>query len=207
MKLMKLYHLSLENFGEEVDLIPRVPAHPMQSENKDIERVCCSTSIPGCIRSIFMIARIRSYNETWYERLCKGEDHVKFYIYSLDVPVQDIIQPRKSQLPDQFITNEFWVTEAYTWPLLDAFYIKKGADISDFYSVWKIQRGLDARGPDWSKLPSNRGFESISGDFDNFNFIEVNPYLFDKLYYKGEKESKDEIEKKNIAIMNKLLNS
>ena len=195
----------MENWGEEVDLIPKVPKHPMNREDKSIERVCCSTSIIGCIKSTFMIPRIKSYNDTWYRRLCKGEGQVPFYVYSLPVPCLDVIQPRTEQLPDVFITNEFWVTEAYTWPLLGKFYIRKASDIGDIYSMWRVQKELDARGPVWNNLPINIGFESITGDFDNFAFIDINPYLFDKKYNNGKQMSKEDREKITNSLLTDIM--
>lgn len=140
MKLLRLYHISLSNLGEEIDIEPKVPDRIMRGEDELTERVCSSTSILDCIRATFMLTKIENVNEKDYQMLHTSRlRQYPFYVYYLDCPIEDIIQPRISQVPDGFITNEFWVTKTFTWKLLDVFYIRKGIDIDPFYSVWVVQ--------------------------------------------------------------------
>ena len=47
---MKLYHVSYENLGSRVTLIPRVPQNPAPGEDVKVKRVCVSPRIGDCLR-------------------------------------------------------------------------------------------------------------------------------------------------------------
>lgn len=187
MQLMRVYHVSTTYLDEEVELIPRVPNRLMAFEDNRYERVCCSTSILGAIKGSYLLQAYHRKvddpkDDTIYNKMHTSNSFaVPFYVYYLDCPVEDIVQPRPTQVLDAHLTNEFWVIEKYVWKLYDVYWLRKGKDITEYLSVWHVQKSVYGQYPEWEKMPRNSDISGFGGDVDNFYFVDVNAYNWDKI--------------------------
>lgn len=95
-----LYHISEDNHNGRI-FKPRIPASTLNEENRTIARICFSTSISGAFRAIGFWDGGWSY--PYYV-------HVPENINKLVVKNKVII-PHEDLVPDQKITNEYWVRD------------------------------------------------------------------------------------------------
>ena len=94
---MKFYHVSTHKGATiEQELIPRIPNNTLDDENKDIPRICLSTSIEGCFISLQYIT------------------DKPFILYELDIDENDKALLNSKYLYDNNLvmdaleTNEYW---------------------------------------------------------------------------------------------------
>ena len=99
MPIIHLYHISQIDLGSKILMQPKVPKFKTQREDNTIPRICCCTSIPGCIHAINNIPELIDMSKT-----------LDLYAYEANVDAKYIIQPSDKLLPDVWITGEMWVT-------------------------------------------------------------------------------------------------
>ena len=99
MPIIHLYHISQIDLGSKILMQPKVPKFKTQGEDNTIPRICCCTSIPGCIHAINNIPELIDISKT-----------LDLYAYEANVDAKYIIQPSDKLLPDVWITGEMWVT-------------------------------------------------------------------------------------------------
>ncbi|MBR4589189.1 MAG: hypothetical protein IKO36_00880 [Bacteroidaceae bacterium] len=96
-KTAKLYHISINKQDNKI-FVPRVPSNRMHLENDTIPRVCVSTSIRGCIKSIGLDCthcKVFIYTPV----SCNGKN-ISDYIY----------KPTIKEVGDVIGTREKWIT-------------------------------------------------------------------------------------------------
>ena len=99
MPIIHLYHISQIDLGSKILMQPKVPKFKTQREDNTVPRICCCTSIPGCIHAINNIPELIDISKT-----------LDLYAYEANVDAKYIIQPSDKLLPDVWITGEMWVT-------------------------------------------------------------------------------------------------
>lgn len=99
MPIIHLYHISQIDLGSKILMQPKVPKFKIQGEDNTIPRICCCTSIPGCIHAINNIPELIDMSKT-----------LDLYAYGAYVDAEYIVQPSGDLLPDAWITGEIWVT-------------------------------------------------------------------------------------------------
>lgn len=99
MPIIHLYHISQIDLGSRVLMTPMVPKFKTQGEDNTIPRICCCTSIPGCIHAITNIPE-----------LIDTAKRLDLYVYEANVDAKYIVQPSDKMLPDVWLTGEMWVT-------------------------------------------------------------------------------------------------
>lgn len=87
---MQYYFVSDQNFDNET-LHPRIPENRLYGEDEEIERICVSQSVDGCLIA------------TYY---CKGDE-----IYVHKCESNSVISPTIDQVADSYFTGEQWITE------------------------------------------------------------------------------------------------
>ena len=116
-----LYHISEDNHNRKI-FKPRIPASTLEGENRTIARICFSTSMSGAFRAIGFWDGGWSY--PYYV-------HVPENINKL-VLKNNVIIPCEDLVPDQKITNEYWVR--------DKIKLKCIGLVSFKYDVYKFNR-------------------------------------------------------------------
>ena len=107
MTRMHVYHISMKDLGDEIILEPKIPDIVAFGEDDHTKRICVSPSILGCLRSV---QPINQY--TPQEGLNEKKPEItraKFYLYEAKVKCKNLYQPTKQEVPDVYVTNEFWV--------------------------------------------------------------------------------------------------
>lgn len=99
MPIIHLYHISQIDLGSRVLMQPMVPKFKTQGEDSTVPRICCCTSIPGCIHAITNIPELIDVAE-----------RLDLYAYEANVDAKYIVQPSDKLLPDVWLTGEMWVT-------------------------------------------------------------------------------------------------
>lgn len=98
---MELYHVSFYGDGSSKHFYPRVPESAGDKENKNIARICFSTSVEKCIQAIGPSNRF----------LCMG---ATFFLYKFctDMTSGNLITPQKlfqsGLVPDSLENEEYW---------------------------------------------------------------------------------------------------
>lgn len=88
------YFCSKEKFESGTILKPRIPVYLIKNEDCTTKRICCSTSIDGCLSSI------NNFNQN---------DQV--HVYTIEPLFENhIIYPSENQVMDAPITGEAWIT-------------------------------------------------------------------------------------------------
>lgn len=108
MKTIYLYHISKINLGNVVVLSPKVPEDIASNEDSTTKRVCACLTIPACIRASEVLF---AQPHAWLD------DGIEVWIYEADVPVENIVQPDVSKVPDVWFTGELWVIVETSWKL------------------------------------------------------------------------------------------
>ena len=99
-KSIHLYHISEDNHNGKI-FKPRIPASTLDEENRSISRICFSTSMSGAFRAIGFWDGGWSY--PYYV-------HVPENI-NKSVIKNKVIIPCEDLVPDQKLTNEYWVRD------------------------------------------------------------------------------------------------
>lgn len=95
---LKLYVIIYDKKLRGGVIYPRAPKYRMDDEDDYIKRICCSNSIPGCIRGIDLTPTNVKYGN--------------YYVYRLDLTgYEQVLTPRQVQVsvPDAMQTGEWWV--------------------------------------------------------------------------------------------------
>jgi len=87
---MLYYFVSKQNFDGKI-LYPRIPKNRMNNEDEEIERVCVSQSIDGCL-----IATYYDIGDIIYVYTCESNK---------------VISPTIKQVEDSPFTGEQWIVE------------------------------------------------------------------------------------------------
>jgi hypothetical protein len=95
-----LYHISEDNHNRKI-FKPRIPASILDTENGTIARICFSTSMSGAFRAIGFWDGGWSY--PYYVHVPENIDK--------SVKNNKVIIPCEDLVPDQKITNEYWVRD------------------------------------------------------------------------------------------------
>ena len=95
-----LYHISEDNHNRKI-FKPRIPTSTLEKENATIARICFSTSISGAFRAIGFWDGGWSY--PYYVHIPEN--------INKSVINNKVIIPCEDLVPDQKITNEYWVRD------------------------------------------------------------------------------------------------
>lgn len=107
MKRMRLMRIQYFDLGDEVELIPSIPQSRLDNEDDETPRICAAITLAQCIYSKF----------TFANKCVEINGGINFFIYTCDVPIEDIIQPSLNQVDDTWITGELWVIKPRHIPL------------------------------------------------------------------------------------------
>lgn len=117
---MHLFHISYNNLGDKVKLVPKIPKYKLSNEEHKTPRVCAAPTILQCLYS-----KTSYYNE---ELWIGGARRI--YIYEARIPVASIYQPSVMEVEDSWFTSELWITDTYTWDKIGAFDLKLGEKVT-----------------------------------------------------------------------------
>jgi len=84
------YFVSIKNFDNQI-LHPRIPKNRMNNEDEEIERICVSQSIDGCL-----VATYYGVGDIIYVHTCESDK---------------VISPTPEQVEDAPFTGEQWIIE------------------------------------------------------------------------------------------------
>lgn len=87
---MRYYFVSTQNFDDKI-LYPRIPKNRMVNEDEDIERICVSQSIDGCL-----VATYYDVGDIIYVHTCESDK---------------VITPTEEQVKDAPFTGEQLILE------------------------------------------------------------------------------------------------
>ncbi|MFW5962305.1 MAG: hypothetical protein ACOCQR_01700 [bacterium] len=164
---MILFHLS-ENLFHNGKFYPQVPRSIMDNEEKDIERVCVSTTIEGCLTAMpnggskldCFIQELLEFNRNSYLMSgFKDENIPDFKLFKIDTEKIGISQEniinyetlyKKNYVRDAYWTEECWITEKFSVPDEDISYIK----IED----WQEE--------EFDMIPADIFYQAMDGDGD-----------------------------------------
>jgi hypothetical protein len=140
---MKLYHIS-KDYNKTIEtFIPRIPAFRAAGEDKEIKRICTSSTINGCLNGEPSI----NYDVYYYPQqdfFCPYEymgkmktllDHKEAVghlvkVYEFEIDEAKVITPEKllndKLVPDAMISKEHWITETIS-PIRSFFILIKNA--------------------------------------------------------------------------------
>lgn len=113
MEYIRVYHLSTTDLGHVPTLTPRVPECHLHGEDLETPRICCSTTVIGCIMAMppFMeLGNIESRD---------------FWLYEAHVPVANIEQPTHREVPDVWQTGELWITQEQDFLCIGKYHVRK----------------------------------------------------------------------------------
>lgn len=175
---MIFYHVStFKGTKTQQELIPRIPKHTLEHENKTIKRICLSTSIDNCFSGL------------QYMPDCP------FILFKLDIDINDnhLITPRylydNNLVMDALETNEYWYTASIK--AIGKVYTVLSYDI-DFTYAWTCINKSDLLNI----------IKDIFGDEYNYNLEEENNLeeIYMKAYHLLDKNKKynlcDELDNK-----------
>lgn len=129
---MKLYHVSLTRTEAVKTFVPRVPETLSEElgEDRNIPRICLSSSIEGCLQAIEASCRIG----------------MPMMVYTVDVDAADpaLIIPEivRKKVPDALENQEYWYTEPLQ--MCGQVYIVKKCDIEPCIA-WSALNAEDVR--------------------------------------------------------------
>lgn len=163
MNTIHLYHLSDNFMGSSIELIPRIPESASLAEDNYTPRICCSITIPGCFLSKEVSYSLKSNN-----------DYLEFYLYSADVPVENIYQPSIVDVPDTWSNGEFWVMKPQKFEYITKYRIRKQLELSDEYCYSRYACTAHA----FDEVVDRYSAQPIYGDMNAFSYIEFDAYRY-----------------------------
>lgn len=108
---MKYYHVSMGIDETYKIFTPRIPNNGSGSEDRTIERICFSPTIPQCLSAIPNV--IYDFERQWEEN-----NEIYITVYTLDTNECDVYfmdnQEVQQYVPDAFLTGEVWCLEPIT---------------------------------------------------------------------------------------------
>lgn len=172
MRSIRLYHVCLEDRGEQTVFVPDVPERRSDNEDKWTPRVCACLTVPDCLRAM----------ELAFDSgvaLDNAELHVS--VYQARVPVEHVVQPSTEQVPDAWMTGELWVMIPIQWTLAFQGTFRRHMD----FACKSFETGDNA-------VFSRYAFTALGeeevcdrcqgcatyGEENAFSFLEFNPFLF-----------------------------
>jgi hypothetical protein len=99
-KTVKLYHLSSFKWDDNTVFYPRVPDNTIDGEDLKTKRVCVSTSVTGCFKSLSYYGSGSSATAWLYKPIQHGRKKISEYIF----------KPTEDEVPDVKYTKEKWIT-------------------------------------------------------------------------------------------------
>lgn len=121
---MILYHVSVET-SKDGRFKPCIPILPIDGEDEEIERVCVSTSIEGCLSAIpdggARLAELNASQRGFYRVF--RIDTEKLGISDELILTADYLY-EENLVPDAYWTKEHWILTAFTVPSEDSFLIQ-----------------------------------------------------------------------------------
>ena len=161
MNNIKVYHISDQNFGNKVKLIPRVPESIAGDlfEDNQTARICCALTLPQCLYSTE-----RTYDIT------EADKEIKLYVYEAIVKASKLYQPTEKQVFDTYYTGELWLLEPTIFALVDLYTLRRQQILGYPYSRFSFT----ADGED--EVVDKYMSDPIYGDSKAFSFIAVDRY-------------------------------
>jgi hypothetical protein len=101
-----MYHVSLKNIGNIVQMTPKVPSSRNPSECNVTKRVCCSPTIEGCLKGLDGIKDLSG----------SIANHQTVYLYQTNAKATPA-----TEIFDFHRTQEHWITTLEDFFLVGAF--------------------------------------------------------------------------------------
>ncbi len=161
MNDIRVYHISDQNFGNKIKLIPRVPESTADANYEDdvTPRICCALTLPQCLYS----------TERTYDITSEGKE-IKLYVYEAIVKASKLYQPKEDQVFDTYYTGELWLLEPTVFTLVNSYTLRRQQVLGYPYSRFSFT----ADGED--EVVNRMISEPIYGDSKAFSFIAVDRY-------------------------------
>lgn len=107
--MSKFYNVLLATECFIDKFLPKIPSLTLESENCDIERICLSKSIEGCLSAV-------PWGGIHLEDNLNDDGELEIYVHEFDrkdIAKDNLIQPnilfRKDWVRDAMLTKEYWV--------------------------------------------------------------------------------------------------
>lgn len=118
---MKYFFVSEANF-DDFAVHPRIPHSTSNDEDTEIERICVSQSLSGCIEATDIFRATQ-----------------RIYVHECEIHEKDIIQPTRNQVNDSYLTGEVWVKIPTKMKLVGTLILTEKINISDQISKWEFK--------------------------------------------------------------------
>lgn len=167
----KVYKFLKENAGDKVVLKPDIPLYTAECEDRHTNRICVSTSIMGCMTSLFPTCLFDEDENIDINLLGKPFD---IYLYSATVFADDNFKiPGVDEVPDVWYTNEMWLLEDTEFTLEGKYTIRKMMDIpNSCYSRFLATK------EGYYEVADRYTAALVYGEPEAFSYIDTNPYRF-----------------------------
>lgn len=169
MRTLRLYHICQHDAGENVVLVPKVPAFRALGEDNGTPRVCACLNPYSCLRALEL-----SYSPAMDE----PPYGLPVWIYCADVPMEDIEQPSTAEVPDAWLTGELWVMSSLVWHLLSPATFRRhmrfdAKDRKSGASTVFSRYSLTFEG--WEETLDRVHGSAVYGDEQAFSYLEFDP--------------------------------
>lgn len=177
MKMMRVYFLCDHDLGLTPTIEPRVPKTKAALEDYTTPRICVATTIPACLKSIDAIPILCDLDR---KDPCKENEHhvITYEVYVADVPVEHIVQPDNSMVPDAWITGELWITEPTVFHKLGTAQLEKHVVYEDApFARFAFTMLHDPLSEEFDDEVVDRVFaDAIYGEYGAFSILDFDQY-------------------------------
>lgn len=177
MKMVRVYFLCDNDLGPTSTIVPSVPKTKAALEDNTTPRICVALTIPACLKAIDAIPILCDLDRT---DPCKpNEQHtIKYQVYSAIVPVEHIVQPDNSMVPDAWITGELWVTEPTVFTKMGIGVLRKHVVYEDApIARFSFTFMHDSDDEDDDEEIVDRAFaDAIYGEYGAFSVLDMDQY-------------------------------
>lgn len=159
MKL-SLYRIETVRRGDLNVLVPKVPDNTMHYEDKETPRVCACPTIYGCLLATELAYLVK--------------DPLDMYLYKaeIDTDITRVRQPTYDEVPDAWVTGEFWILDPVVFKLQGRYIITPQMKVADGYERFACT--IDE--PEVDEVVNRQRDKIVYGDPDAFSLLSDAPY-------------------------------